>query len=412
MGNNQICSICNRCDLNNEVDFFKSKDMYPCNKIDRNLETDLVPNGINQLKTGNCTNLTTNKTTLIHQTIDKDISLSNLVDYRTPYSKLLKCQLLNAEVHQLIKLQSSVRSYLLRRNLKKKLGNKNDVAITNFGQITGIEFNPNLKQKHLGNRKNSHKFGFGMMFMSDGCQYFGNFENDKMNGVGKFTHINLNIYFGDILDDMANGYGVFIGIDNSKYEGYWKKDLAHYIGVESLTDSSFYQGEYSEGLRNGYGSFIWTDGNRYDGEWHNNLIDGIGIYTFIDGRQYIGEWRSNVMHGYGEFSWPEGKKYMGFYQNEKKSGFGIYIWKVPIFRVYVGFWEEGLQSGVGKLINIRKEVGQAKESWCHFENGKRTRKYKSKEEAVCAMAKDQLKYLELFDADQNLFLADATSSLN
>lgn len=410
MGNNQICSLCNRCDLNNEVDFFKSKEMYPRNKNDRNYETDLVPNGINQLKTGNGADLTTyNKATLINQTIDKDISLSNLVDYRTPYSKLLKCQLLNNEIMQVIKLQSVIRSYLLRKRLKGKLTKKNEVACANIGQITGIEFNSSLRCKFIGSNNNLHKSGFGMMFMNNGCQYFGNFENDKMNGLGKYTHINLNIYFGSIIDNMAEGYGVFIGIDNSKYEGYWHKDLASEIGVESLTDSSFYQGNYKNGLRNGIGSFVWADGNKYEGEWHNNLIDGTGIYTFIDGRQYIGEWSSNVMHGYGEFTWPEGKKYMGYYKYEKKSGFGIYIWTVPIFRVYIGFWKDGFQNGIGKLINIKKEEGQAKESWCLFEAGKRIKKFKSKEEAVYEMTQDQLKYLQLFDTDQNLFLNNKTT---
>ena len=79
-------------------------------------------------------------------------------------------------------------------------------------------------------------------------------------------------------------------------------------------------------------------------------MHGYGIIHFNDNRVYTGQWINNKMHGYGEFHWPDGRKYRGYYKNDKKDGFGILYWPSSK-KVFIGFWKNGNQNGVGYIIN-------------------------------------------------------------
>lgn len=57
------------------------------------------------------------------------------------------------------------------------------------------------------------------------------------------------------------------------------------------------------------------------------------------------------MHGVGEFYWPDNKKYIGQYVKDKKEGFGMFMWSENPLKAYIGFWQDGKQSGVGIMIS-------------------------------------------------------------
>jgi hypothetical protein len=138
-------------------------------------------------------------------------------------------------------------------------------------------------------------------------------------------------------------------------------------------DYSSYQGEYNNNTKEGIGIYTWPNRSNYQGEWKNNLPHGYGIYTYCDNRQYEGEWKDGKMNGIGFFKWNDGKKYLGMYENDKRNGFGIFVWKIP-FRVYVGFWKEGRQSGYGKVVTSTKE------RYCYWKNARRDKDFGNKEE--------------------------------
>ena len=48
------------------------------------------------------------------------------------------------------------------------------------------------------------------------------------------------------------------------------------------------------------------------------------------------------------------KKYIGYFLNDKKNGFGIFTWKNQI-KIFIGFWFNGFQNGVGKYIDLKKQ---------------------------------------------------------
>ena len=91
------------------------------------------------------------------------------------------------------------------------------------------------------------------------------------------------------------------------------------------------------------------------------------------------------MHGYGEFKWKEEKHYIGYYNNDKKEGFGIHYWK-NAKRLYIGFWKDGRQDGVGRYVNPQTE------RWGQWKKGVRVKWYSSKKEALATLSTTQFKY--------------------
>ena len=108
------------------------------------------------------------------------------------------------------------------------------------------------------------------------------------------------------------------------------------------------------------------------------------------------------MHGYGEFRWADGKKYAGYYIHDKKEGFGIYYWANPL-RVYLGFWKNGKQDGVGKYFN-----GNRPPKYGIWKNGDKIEIFQDEEQAFKSLLPNQEKYIKFFKcslADIQEFLA-------
>lgn len=104
-----------------------------------------------------------------------------------------------------------------------------------------------------------------------------------------------------------------------------------------------------------------------------------------------------MMNGYGEFLWKDGKKYFGYYLNDKKDGFGIHFWTSPD-RLYLGFWKDGKQHGVGKYVkNNVVKYGQ----WL---NGERIRFFDSYLDAMNHIPEDMLSYQFYFRLDVDKIL--------
>jgi hypothetical protein len=91
------------------------------------------------------------------------------------------------------------------------------------------------------------------------------------------------------------------------------------------------------------------------------------------------------MDGYGEFSWKDGNRYYGYYVSDKKEGFGVFHWPNSE-KVFVGFWKNGKQEGVGKKL----AVGKVK--YCYWKNGKIFKDYDGLEMAINELTKQQLVY--------------------
>jgi len=104
------------------------------------------------------------------------------------------------------------------------------------------------------------------------------------------------------------------------------------------------------------------------------------------------------MDGYGEFLWKDGNKYLGFYVADKKEGFGIFYWP-STSRIFVGFWKNGKQEGIGKKITISKV------KYSLWKSGKIVKDYETSHEALNELEQDQKCYLIFFDSDIDDLLA-------
>ena len=110
------------------------------------------------------------------------------------------------------------------------------------------------------------------------------------------------------------------------------------------------------------------------------------MYTFPNGTIYSGEWCDNIMDGYGELKESD-KDFYGYFSSGKREGFGIaYIKDSETF--CLGFWKQGKQFGVGKIIN--KKIRYAL-----FSKGKVIKQFRFEDEAFKELKTDQMKYINL-----------------
>jgi hypothetical protein len=192
------------------------------------------------------------------------------------------------------------------------------------------------------------RHGKGSQIWTDGSKYEGFWQCDKANGRGRLIHADGDVYEGMWKNDKAHGKGTYMHTNGAKYEGDWELDKQHGKGIESWPDGARYEGEYKQGKKHGQGKFCWADGSSYQGQFADNNINGFGVYQWSDGRKYKGDWKNNKMDGKGEFTWSDGRMYKGEYWDDKKHGYGIFNW--PDGREYKGEWFGGKQHGNGSYF--------------------------------------------------------------
>ena len=126
-------------------------------------------------------------------------------------------------------------------------------------------------------------------------------------------------------------------------------------------------------------------------------MNGVGVIKYIDDSVYEGEISNGVMNGFGKFIWKENnnnnyKCYFGNYKNGKKDGFGIYYFSIkPVFNVFIGFWSNGKESGVGIRIK-NKNVFYVK-----YREGFKEKNIKSGYSCLKYLKGDKNKYKKIFE---------------
>ena len=196
---------------------------------------------------------------------------------------------------------------------------------------------------------------FCIKYFDNGSIYIGRIKNNKCNGIGKYISSKGDITQGFFKDNYLDGYEIIErSRNNSIFEGQIEKNKFNGYGIEIFEDGSTYFGKYKNNEKSGIGSYDWGDGSQYQGNWKNGLPDGVGIFSDNKNRIYEGEWKNGKMDGIGLFKWGDGRKYLGYYKEDKREGFGIFFWSNPL-KIYMGFWNNGFQNGVGKIYTSFKE---------------------------------------------------------
>ena len=196
---------------------------------------------------------------------------------------------------------------------------------------------------------------FCIKYFDNGSIYIGEIKNNICNGHGKYLNTKGDIIMSFFEDNYLQGYGIIEAKRyNSIFEGEFEKNKFDGYGIELFDEGSAYYGQYKNNEKSGIGTYDWGEGNQYQGEWKNGLPNGYGIFSDNKNRIYEGEWKYGKMNGIGLFKWEDGRKYIGMFNNDKREGFGIFFWSKPL-KIYLGFWVNGLQNGIGKIYTSFKE---------------------------------------------------------
>ena len=88
------------------------------------------------------------------------------------------------------------------------------------------------------------------------------------------------MYTGEVnnLKKSFEGYGILKLSDGSCYTGNFKDSKFHGFGSYILSSGSWYLGEWKNGVQDGSAIFISKDGFRYTGNFKNNKYDGKGEF--------------------------------------------------------------------------------------------------------------------------------------
>ena len=84
-------------------------------------------------------------------------------------------------------------------------------------------------------------------------------------------------------DGQRHGFGMLILTDGTKYIGEWVNGLCHGLGIMVFSDGSKYEGEFHCGTYNNLGVFTRCDQMKYEGEFKEGKVIGRGLMTFTDG---------------------------------------------------------------------------------------------------------------------------------
>ena len=109
----------------------------------------------------------------------------------------------------------------------------------------------------------SHTFGAGLSDV--------NCRSSVHDGQGILTLSSGNKYEGEYKDGLKNGQGMYTYSNGDKYVGEFKYDKPHGHGTFTYSDGRKYVGEWKSGNQHGQGTFFWSNGDKYVGEFEGGV---------------------------------------------------------------------------------------------------------------------------------------------
>ncbi len=259
---------------------------------------------------------------------------------------------------------------------------------------------------------NNNLNGRGILTLSDGTKYNGNFVNNSFTGKGFLIDNEGEFKKGNFEDGLLEGKGIQKLLNGCSFEGNFVRGIKNGFGKEE-SDEFIYEGEYKNDKKNGKGKLFFKNLNdSYEGNFEDNDINGNGIYKWENGEIYKGNFLKGKMNGEGKYTWPDGGCYKGNYINNIKEGNGIFKWSNG--KIYEGPFKNGNPNGNGILIvkNIIYEInfedgeikGKLKEIDKKTALKKMKKKYKNKNNNTETLSDfDQLKSFYLSESEDSIY---------
>ena len=106
-----------------------------------------------------------------------------------------------------------------------------------------------------------------------------------------YTYACGSIFQGNYRESKKQGYGILRLSTGDLYEGEFLKGLRHGSGVMKYysygNECIVYDGDWEKDLRHGYGHFVCSNGSEFSGQW----IQGqqhYGMFSGSEGHKYMG----------------------------------------------------------------------------------------------------------------------------
>jgi hypothetical protein len=221
----------------------------------------------------------------------------------------------------------------------------------------------------------------GVMRMTDGTVYEGEFKNNHWHGRGTLRFSDgttLSCAFTS--GSSGPGPVVLERPDGSRYEGEYDhaNRLIEGRGKATYANGGTYEGMWRKGVVEGEGVYKLASGDVLTGTFVNGLLTGTGSIAYASGVKYHGEVQNGAPHGQGELEYTDGAKYTGAFIAGRASGFGKTIY--PNGNVYEGEHLGSAAHGRGKLTGSDGSVlegqwqGNALNGECSYQTPYLTRR--------------------------------------
>lgn len=244
-----------------------------------------------------------------------------------------------------------------------------------------FEFTFSLDGRYEGGKNESDRMhGKGSFITYNNDRIDGTWEDgDQKQGVShEVYYSNGNQYIGQIRNFHLDGQGIMIFKNGSKYEGPFQ--LSQMMGEGSLyyaNEGNYYFGGFRDNKKSGKGTIAYSNGDKYFGDWHHDMRHGQGEYYYKNGDKWSGEFKFDNMRGLGfmeyengniaKVLWKEshqqlsgqiiyanGNAFLGQFDNNTRHGGGTIIFKNKA--KYRGLFVQGNMQGEGKMVITKPEL--------------------------------------------------------
>jgi hypothetical protein len=202
-----------------------------------------------------------------------------------------------------------------------------------------------------GSWNNGHLNGRVTCSWPDGGTFDGEAVAGKQHGRGTQVWSDGRTYTGQYFEGLVHGLGTLTEPDQrNKFRGSFRNGKRHGHGVQ-IWGSMTYDGAWKDDRIHGSGLLTWTEtGATYKGLFAEGLYHGHGCYQSGDGKDgYVGQWQRGLKSGVGKEYSSDGSVYEGDFVDDEKEGFGCMVF--PSGRIYSGGWKGGKQHGQGMEVD-------------------------------------------------------------
>ena len=148
-----------------------------------------------------------------------------------------------------------------------------------------------------GYKLDGNKHGKGVLLLSNGSRYEGDWKNDVMSGLGKLYYSSGSLaYEGGFKDNKVHGKGIMHNERMNDLENNFEAKI-NFENFSKVGENWIsFEGIFQNDMKNGIGKWHFSNGDVFIGEFKSDKVEGKGMYISDFGRKKnIGIWKKNLL---------------------------------------------------------------------------------------------------------------------